>query len=113
MRILDSDESRQLYGIIAVFSTRGKTALNNHIFGETHLEPQDFEDQVRLLQQGLALLGVLGLDQGLQKVIEVAFDAFAEDEAVIAGEFAGVIAGPQDQVIRLRDDRQFLVVLSV
>jgi hypothetical protein len=32
MRILDSDESRQLYGIIAVFSTRGKTALNNHHF---------------------------------------------------------------------------------
>jgi len=31
MRILDSDESRQLYGIIAVFSTRGKTALNNHL----------------------------------------------------------------------------------
>jgi len=30
MRILDSDESRQLYEIIAVFSTRGKTALNNH-----------------------------------------------------------------------------------
>jgi hypothetical protein len=31
---------------------------------------------------------------------------------VIAGELAGVIAGPEDQVISLRDGRQFLVVLS-
>jgi hypothetical protein len=43
----------------------------------------------------------------------IAFDAFAQDEAVIAGEFAGVIATPQDQIVGLGDDRQFLIVLSV
>jgi hypothetical protein len=32
---------------------------------------------------------------------------------MIAGKFARVIARPQDQVIRLRDDDQFLVSLAV
>src|ERR1022692_673486 len=83
------------------------------VLGEPHLEAEDFEHQVCFLQQGLTLLGVLGLDQCLQKVVEVSFDAFAEDETKIAGELAGVIAGPEDQVVGLRDDGEFLVVLSI
>ena len=47
-----------------------------------------------------------------QQVVEVAFNAFAQHEAVIAGEFARVVARPQDQVIRLRDDHQFFVPFS-
>src|ERR1022692_2099845 len=83
------------------------------VLGEPHLEAEDFEHQVRFFQQGLALLGVLGLDQCLQQVIEIAFDAFAQHEAMVAGEFASVIAGPKDQVVGLGDDGEFLVVLSI
>src|ERR1022692_451670 len=35
------------------------------VLGEPHLESQDFEHQVRLLQQGLPLLGEFRLDQCL------------------------------------------------
>jgi hypothetical protein len=37
----------------------------------------------------------------------------AQHEAVIAREFAGVIATPQDQVIRLGNDNQLLVPFKV
>ena len=66
--------------------------------------------QVGLLQQFLPLPGVLGPDQDFQQVVQVSFDAFAQHEAVVPGEFAGVIARPQDQVIGLRDDDQFFIV---
>ena len=79
------------------------------VLGEPHLEAEDFQNEVGLLQQFLALPGVLGPDQDFQQVVEVPFDAFAQHEAVVAGEFAGVIARPQDQVIRLRDDDQFFM----
>jgi DNA-3-methyladenine glycosylase I len=39
-----------------------------------------------------------------QKIIQVSLDAFAQHEAVIARKLAGVMAGPQDQVVGLRDD---------
>jgi hypothetical protein len=42
-----------------------------------------------------------------QNVVEISFDPFAQDEAVVSREFACVIATPQDQVIGFRDDRQF------
>jgi len=37
----------------------------------------------------------------------------AQHEAVIAGKFAGVVAGPQNQIVSFGDDGQFLVFLSV
>ena len=52
---------------------------------------------------------VRGLDQPLQQAVEVAFDAIAQDVAVIAGEATRVIAGPEDQVVSLRDHYQFLL----
>jgi hypothetical protein len=83
------------------------------VLGEPHLKAKDFEHQVRSFQQGLALPGVFRLDQSLQQVVEVAFDAFAQHEAVIAGEFARVVAAPQDQVIGLGDDGQFICSSAV
>ena len=83
------------------------------VLGEPHLEAEDFQDQVGLLQQGLPLPGVLGPDQDFQQVVQVPFDPFAQHEAVVAGEFARVVARPQDQVIRLRDDDQFFVSFQV
>jgi hypothetical protein len=37
-----------------------------------------------LLQQLLASLGVLGPDEDFQQVVQVAFDAFTQQEAVVA-----------------------------
>jgi hypothetical protein len=73
------------------------------------LKAQYFQGQVRLFQQGLALSGVLGPDQGFQQVVEVPLDAFAQHEAVIAGEPARVMEGPQDQVVGLGEDDQFFL----
>jgi hypothetical protein len=39
--------------------------------------------------------------------------AFAQHEAVVAGEFAGVIARPQDQKVSLRDDDEFTATFTV
>jgi hypothetical protein len=36
-----------------------------------------------------------------------------QHEAVVTGELAGMVAGPQAQVIRLGDDDQFFVLLKV
>jgi hypothetical protein len=41
------------------------------------------------------------------------FEASAQHEAVVAGKLARVIARPQDQVIRLRDDHQFFVPFQI
>jgi hypothetical protein len=72
------------------------------------LETQDFQGQIRLLQQGLPLPSVLGSYQGFQQIVQVAFDAFTQDEAAIAGEFTGMVARRENQIIRFRDDDQFL-----
>jgi hypothetical protein len=40
-------------------------------------------------------------------------DALAQHKAMIAREFAGVIATPQDQVIRLGDNHQFFMRFAV
>jgi hypothetical protein len=45
------------------------------------------DDGGRLCQQGLPLPSVLGTNQGFQQIVQVAFDAFPQHEAVIAGEF--------------------------
>ena len=42
------------------------------VLGESHLESQDFQHQVCLLQQLLTLLGIFRLDQGFQKIVKVA-----------------------------------------
>ena len=49
-------------------------------------------------------------DQYFQQFVEIPLNPFAQHEAVIAGKLAGVVARPQDQVIRLRDNRKFFVV---
>jgi len=64
------------------------------VTGQPHLETQDFQAQVRLFQQGLALPGVLGPDQGFQQVIQVALDPLAQHKTVVAGEPARVVTGP-------------------
>jgi hypothetical protein len=81
--------------------------------GKPHLESQDFENEVGFLQQLLTLAGVPGPNEDFQQVVQVAFDAFTQHEAVIPREFAGVITSPQNQVIRFRDDDQFLVPFKV
>jgi hypothetical protein len=57
------------------------------------------------------LAGVPGPDVGFQQVVQVAFDPLAQHEAVVAGEPAGVMARPQDEVVGLRDDGEFLAVV--
>ena len=74
------------------------------ILGEPHLEAEDFQHEVGLLQQFLAWLAVLYPYQRLQQVVEVSLNAFTEDKAVIARELAGVVTGPEDKVVGLRDD---------
>jgi len=66
--------------------------------------PDEFQHEVGLLQQFLAWLAVLGPSQRLQQVVEVALNAFTEDKAVMARELAGVVTGPEDEVVGLRDD---------
>jgi hypothetical protein len=63
------------------------------------------------LQKSPPLSSVLGPNQRPQQVVQVPLDAFAQHEAVMAGQGAGMTAGPQDQVIRLGEDDPFLVVL--
>ena len=63
-------------------------------------------------EQYIPLAGVLGPDQRLQQLVEIALDAFAQDEAMLAREFAGVVTTPQDQVVGLGDDHHFLMVAA-
>jgi hypothetical protein len=58
----------------------------------------------------LTIASVFSPYQRFQEVVQVPLDALAQDEAVVAGELAGVMARPEDQVICLRDDDQFLMV---
>jgi hypothetical protein len=60
--------------------------------------------RIRLLQQGLPLPSVLGTDEDFQQIVQVAFDAFTQHEAVVARKSTCVMAGPQDQVVGLGDD---------
>ena len=79
------------------------------VFRQPHLEPQDLQREVGFLQQLLAVLRVFGSYQGLQQVLEVPLNPLAQDEAVVAREFARVVTRPEDQVICLGDHDQFLV----
>ena len=79
------------------------------VFRQPHLEAEDFERQVGVFEQSLAVLGVLGGDQGFQQPVEVSLDPLAEHEPMVTGEAAGVVAGPEDQVVSLGDHDQFLV----
>jgi hypothetical protein len=65
--------------------------------------------QVGLLQQPLPIPGVFRLDQGLQQVVQVPLDPLAQHKPVVAGELARMVAGPEDQVIRLSDHDDFLL----
>ena len=79
------------------------------VFRQPHLEPEDFQCQVGFFQQPLAVLGVLGADQRFQQVVQVPLDPLAQHETVVAGKLAGVVAGPENQVVSLGDHDQFLV----
>ncbi len=79
------------------------------VFRQLHLEPEDLQREVGVFEEPLTVLGVLPPDQGFQQVVEVALDPLAQDEAVVAGEFAGMDAGLEDQVVSLGDHDQFLV----
>jgi hypothetical protein len=70
------------------------TNREKQVIGETHLKAQDFQSQVRLLQQGLPLPSVLGTDEDFQQVVQVAFDAFPQHKAVVARKSTRVMAGP-------------------
>jgi hypothetical protein len=74
------------------------------VFRQSHLEPQDFQREIRLIQQRLSLTSVPGSDERFQQIIEVAFDPFAEDKPMIPWEAAGVAARPQKEVVSLGDD---------
>ena len=41
--------------------------------------------------------------------MKLAFDPLTQHETVVAGEAAGVVAGPENQVVSLGDHDQFLV----
>jgi hypothetical protein len=56
---------------------------------------------------------VLGPNQHFQHFVEVPFDPFAQHETMIAREFAGVVARPQDQIVSLRHNDQFLMPFQV
>ena len=81
------------------------------VFRQPHLEAEDFERQVGFLEEPLAVLGVLRGDQRLQQVVEVSFDPLAQDETVVAGKLTRVVAGPENQIVRLGNHDQFLVFL--
>jgi hypothetical protein len=72
---------------------------------------EDLQAQARLLRERPSVAGGAPLHQRLKQVVQVRLDALIQHEAVVAGELAGMTAGPQDQVIRLGEDDQFLVVL--
>jgi hypothetical protein len=76
-------------------------------------EPSVLFAAIQFLQILLTVSGVLRPDQDFQQIVEAPIDPFAEHEAVIAREFAGVIATPQDQVIRLGNDNQLLVPFKI
>jgi hypothetical protein len=79
---------------------------------EPHLEAEDLKQQVGPSEQYIPIAGVLGPDQRLQQLVKIALDAFAQDEAMVAREFAGVVTTPQDQVVGLGDDNHFLMVAA-
>jgi hypothetical protein len=58
-----------------------------------------------LLQEGLAIPIVLGSEEQVQQIVQITLNTFAKHETMIPGKFAGVIAGPQYEVICLRDNR--------
>jgi hypothetical protein len=60
------------------------------VLGEPHLEAGYLQNQIRLLQQFLAVSGVFRPNQDFQQVIQISFDPLSQQEAVISGEFAGM-----------------------
>jgi hypothetical protein len=79
------------------------------VFRQAHLKPQDLQSQVGVLEQSLAVLGVLGRDQGLEQPLKVPLDPLAEPKAVAAGEPARGIAGPENEIVSRDDHDQFLL----
>jgi hypothetical protein len=55
------------------------------VLDESYLEAQDFQHHVRLRQQRLSSSSVLGPKERLQQVVQGVFQAFAQDEAMVAG----------------------------
>jgi hypothetical protein len=62
-----------------------------------------------LLQQELSLPSVLGPDEAFKEIVQVALDALSQYKTMVTGEFAGVTARPQDQLVNFRDNNQLLI----
>jgi hypothetical protein len=78
----------------------GRSAVTLHlealqIPGQPHLGAEDFQHEVGVLQQFLALLAVLGPEQNVS--------------SKSAGELAPVVTRPQDQVVGIDEDRLYFV----
>jgi hypothetical protein len=76
---------------------------------QPHRKAEDFQRQVSVLHEPLAVLGVLGGNQCFAQPIEVSLDPLAQDETVVAREPTRVVAGSENQVVCLGDHDQFLV----
>ena len=81
------------------------------VFRQPDLKAKDFQFQVRFVQERRSFPAVFGLNQSFQKVVERAFQAFAQHKPMLSWKLAGVIATPQNQVVGLGDDDQFVLLL--
>ena len=71
------------------------------VLGEPYPKAEDFQLQIGGLQQRLSDTLGLGLDQGIQQLVKVAFDPLAQDKAMMTGKPARVVARPENQVVGL------------
>ena len=69
--------------------------------------------QVGFVQQRLTFPAVFGLNQRLQQLVERPLQAFAKNKTMLPWKTAGVVATPQDQVVGLGDDDQFVLLFYV
>lgn len=55
-------------------------------------------------RSGLPMTSCNRIGADFRQAVEVAFDPFAEDKPMIPWEAAGVVTGPQKEVVSLGDD---------
>jgi hypothetical protein len=77
------------------------------VFRQAELKAKYFKSQVCPFQQFRSLPRVLGLNQRLQLLVHSTLDALAQDKALVTRKAVGVI----DQIVRLCDDDQLLLLL--
>ena len=86
---------------------RSFLALRGRFVG-AEMCPMDSPESSARSPDSLSL--VLGLNQRFQQIIKIALQAFTQHKAVLAWKAAGVIAGPEDQVVSSRDHNQLGVL---